>query len=69
VVIVVEVQTGQLAQHGTVVELRVGLTRENLDVVPAGGELPAEVAQVDTLAPGVRLAAIRQQCYAQRTID
>ena len=59
---------GSRRQQRPGVELRVGLAGEHLDVVPERGELPAQVADVDALAAGVRLAAVGQQRDAQRAV-
>ena len=48
------------------VELGVGLAGEDLDLVAEGDQLPAEVPDVDALAAAVGLAAVGQQCDAQR---
>jgi hypothetical protein len=68
VVVPVEVQARQPPQQRAVVELRVGLTGEHLDVVPERGEFPAQVAHIDALAARVRLAAVREQRNAQPAI-
>ena len=47
-------------------EPRVRRAAEHLDVVAEGHQLTGQVVGVDTLAPGVRVAAVRQKGDTQR---
>jgi hypothetical protein len=68
VLIGVQVQAGQLAQHRPGLQLGVGLTGEHLDVMAQRCQLAGQVTQVDALATAVRLAAVGQQRDAQRVL-
>ena len=57
----IQIEAWDLGQQHSRIELGIGLTGEDLDSVPEPDELPAEVADIDTLATAVRLAAIGQQ--------
>ncbi len=61
----VEVEAGHLGQPHPLVEDRVGLAGEHLDVVAEGGQLTGQVSHVDALTAAVRLAAVGQQGDAQ----
>lgn len=72
----VEVQAGDLGEEHALVQLRVGLTGEDLDGVSQGDELTAQPPDVDALSPDMGLAAVRQQSdphasrpYPSRTDD
>ena len=65
----VEVQAGHLGQPDALVELGVRLAGEDLDLVPEGDQLAAQVPDVDALAAAVRLAAVGQQGDPQRPGD
>ena len=68
IVVVEQVEAGQLVQLDALVEHRVGLAAEHLDVVAEVDERLGEVAGVDALAADVRLAAVRQVGDAQRLV-
>ena len=57
---------GSLVQPRAGVKLGIRLAGEHLDLVPERIELPAEMADVDTLAAAVRLAAIGEQRDPER---
>ena len=50
------------------VQLGIGLAGEHLDVVPERVQFPAQVADVDALAAGVRLAAVGEQRDPERAV-
>jgi hypothetical protein len=60
----VQVQGRDLGQGDPLVELRVRLTREDLDGVTERHQLTAEMADVDALTATVWLAAVGQECDA-----
>ena len=68
IVVVEQVEAGQLVQCDALVEHRVGLPAEHLDVVAEVDQRLGEVAGVDPLAADVRLAPVRQVGDAQRAV-
>ena len=68
-VVVVDVEAGQLDQADPLVEDRVRLAAEHLDVVAEVDERLGQVAGVDALAATVGLAAVGEQRDAQRTVS
>ena len=68
VTVPVQVQAGDPGQLRPGVELGIGLAGENLDPVPQCVELTAQVADIDTLAAGVRLAAVGKQRDPERAV-
>ena len=65
VVVVVDVQAGQLDQRDPLVEHRVGLPAEHLDVVAEVGQRLGEVPDVDALAADMGLSPVREDRDAQ----
>ena len=61
VVVAVEVQAGQPGQPDALIQHRVGLPGEDLDLMAQGAQLAREVPDVDALSAGMRLAAVRRQ--------
>ena len=61
----VEVEARDLGQPHALIELRVGLSGEDLDGVPECHEFTAEMTDVDALAAAVWLASVGQECDAQ----
>ena len=68
VVVVEDVEARQLRQRDALVDDRVRLAAEHLDVVAEVDERLGEVARVHALAADVRLAAVRQVGDAQRRV-
>src|SRR5690606_35203251 len=64
IVVAVEIETGYLRERHAGVELGVRLAGEHLDGVSLGDEFATEMANVDPLAPTMRLAPVGQQSYA-----
>ena len=62
----VEIQARQPGERHAAVQLRVRLAAHHLDAVTELGQLAGERPDVDALAAAVRLAAVGQQCDAQR---
>ena len=67
-VVVVDVEARQLVQRHPLVEHRVGLAAEDLDVVAEVDERLGEVAGVDALAADVGLAPVGEVGDAQRAV-
>ena len=68
VVVVAEVEARQLVQRHALVEHRVRLAAEHLDLVAEVDERLGEVARVHALAADVRLAAVGEVGDAQRSV-
>ena len=64
-VVVVDVQARQLDQRHPLVEDRVGLAAQHLDVVAEVDQRLGEVAGVDALAADVGLAPVGEECDAE----
>src|SRR5207249_937251 len=64
----VEVEARQPDEPDGLVDLRIGRPRDDLDVVAEGGQLAAEVAGVDALAPAVGAAAVDQEGDAESCV-
>ena len=67
-VVVPDVEAGQLDQRHTVVELGIGLARDDLDVMAEVDERLGQMADVHPLTADVGLAAVRQEGDAQRPV-
>jgi hypothetical protein len=67
-VVVVDVQAAQLDERHPLVEHRVRLPAEHLDVVAEVDEGLAQVADVDALAAHVGLAPVREERDAQGSV-
>jgi hypothetical protein len=65
----VQVEARHLREPDAFVQVRVRRPREDLDLVPEGDQLAAQVAHVDALTTAVRLAAIGQQRATRRDMD
>ena len=61
----VQVEAGHLDQRHPGRQVGIGLAREHLDMVAEGGELLAQVVDVDALAARVRIAAVDEECDAK----
>jgi hypothetical protein len=57
----IEVKTWELDQVNARVQIRVGRSRNDVDVVTGVDERKSEMAKIDPLAAAVRIAAITQQ--------
>ena len=67
-VVVVDVEAGQLVERNPLVDDRVGLARQDLDVVAQVDQRLAQMAGVDALPTHVGLAPIGQIGDAQRVV-
>ena len=64
----VQVQARDPGQLHAGIQLGIRLAGEHLDPVSERGELPAQLADVDTLSAAVRFAAIREQRDPERAV-
>ena len=67
-VVVVDVEAGQLDERDPLVEHRVGLAAQHLDVVAEVDQRLGQVARVHALATHVRLAPVGQERDAERGV-
>ncbi len=65
VVGVVKIQTGDLVQGDAFIQLRIGGTRQDIDLVAELPERPAQVFDVNPLPPAGRIPAVGQKTDPQ----
>ncbi len=69
VVVVENIKARQFVHFDAWIKNRVGLTTENLDMMPKVNQGFCQVARVDTLTTNMRLAAICEIRNSYRTVD